>query len=93
MGLLKTRWEGKHDGHAVAVYRNELTKGFALDWDGAEIARRSWSWIGLGKLSATADVDGAPVEIDVAITWGGERLNGACVVTVDGKDVPMKLVE
>jgi hypothetical protein len=92
MGILQTRWEGKHEGHSVAVHRNELTKGLALDWDGAEIARRTWSWIGLGKLSATADVGGKQAEVDVAVTWG-DGLSGKCTVTVDGADVPMERVK
>ncbi|MCB9592803.1 MAG: hypothetical protein H6719_08725 [Sandaracinaceae bacterium] len=93
MGLLKTRWETEHDGHALAVARDELTKGFVIEWDGVVIARRSWSWIGLGELHGTADVDGSPREIHVALEWGGlSALDGECTVTVDGEAVPMKKI-
>lgn len=94
MGILSTRWEGKDDGHAVAVARNELTKGFKLEWDGAEIASRTWSWIGLGELHASAEFAGRTAEVRVAITWGGvAALDGNCTVTVDGAPVPMTLVQ
>ncbi len=94
MGLLATRWEGEHEGHALAVSRDELTKGFKLEWDGVEIARRTWSWIGLGSLHATAEVDGGPVEVHVAITWGGlSKLDGKCTITIDGREIPVKHVK
>jgi hypothetical protein len=94
MGILGTRWEGKYDGHDVAVSRNELTKGFQLDWDGSEIARRTWSWIGLGELPATVELEGRPVDVRVALEWGGlSDLNGKCTVTVDGNYVSMTRVK
>jgi len=94
MGILSTRWEGEHEGHTVRVLRSELTKGFAVEWDGAEIARRSWSWIGLGELRGTADVDGRAAEVHVTIEWGGlSDLNGKCEVHVDGKKVPVERVQ
>ena len=52
MGILGTRWEGSHLGHAIVVSRNELTKGFKLEWDGVDIAHRTWSRVGLGELAA-----------------------------------------
>lgn len=94
MGLLGTRWEAEHEGHALVVSRNELTKGFSLEWDGVEIARRSWSWIGLGELHATAELDGKPVEVRVAISWGGlSQLEGKCAISVDGKELAVKYVK
>ncbi len=90
MGILGTRWEGSHLGHAIVVSRNELTKGFKLEWDGVDIAHRTWSWVGLGELHASADSRGQPLEVHVAIRWGGlSELDGKCTVTVDGVDVPM----
>lgn len=89
MGILGTRWEAKYEGHEIAVSRNELTKGFKLEWDGTEIARRTWSWIGLGELQATAELDGKPVDVHVAIEWGGlSALDGTCTITVGGKKIP-----
>ena len=94
MGLLSTRWEGEYEGHALAVSRDELTKGFKLEWDGVEIARRTWSWIGLGALDATAEVNGAPVEVHVAIRWGGlSELEGTCTIAIDGEEIAVKLVK
>ena len=90
MGLLGTRWEGKYEGHNVTVGRNELTKGFALEWDGREIAHRTWSWIGLGELHASAEHGGGHVDVKVALEWGkGIGTDGSCTVTVDGKPIEM----
>ncbi len=91
MGLLGTRWEAKYEGHDLVVSRNEITKGIKLDWDGTEIAHRTWSWVGLGELHASAEVDGKPVDVKVAINWGGA--DGKCTVEVDGKDVPVTHVK
>ncbi|MBK7585647.1 MAG: hypothetical protein IPI67_36360 [Myxococcales bacterium] len=101
MGMLGTRWEAEHEGHELVVSRNELTKGFKLEWDGTEIARRSWSWIGLGELHATADATRGSyreahrqVEVQVAITWGGvNALDGECTITVDGHEIPVRHVK
>jgi hypothetical protein len=94
MGILGTRWEGEHAGHRIVVSRNELTKGFAIEWDGVEIARRTWSWIGLGELQATADLEGKPVDVRVSIEWGGlSQLDGRCTATVDGKPVALQLAK
>jgi hypothetical protein len=91
MGLFKTRWESTYDGHAVVVERNELGRGFRIDWDGETIAHRSWTWIGLGELHASAEIGERHADVLVRIEWGG--LNGKCTVTVDGTDVPMTLVK
>lgn len=91
MGILSTRWEGDYRDHKVVVSRNELTKGFSIEWDGQEIARRTWSWIGVGELRATQELDGTPAEVHVTIEWGG--LNGKCTVLVDGTEVPVQLVK
>lgn len=91
MGILGTRWEAKWEGHAIVVARNEWTKGFKLEWDGEEIARRTWSWIGLGELSASVELEGRSVEVHVAIEWGG--LEGRCTIRVDGTEVPVQLVK
>ncbi len=34
MGILSTQWVGKHDGHAVVVSRNEISRGFKIDYNG-----------------------------------------------------------
>jgi hypothetical protein len=91
MGLLKTRWEGSFDNHKIAVTRNEIGRGFKLEWDGVEIARRTWTWIGLGELHATAEVSGRDTDIRVAIEWGG--LNGKCTVTIGDRPIVLELVK
>ena len=91
MGLLKTRWEATHEGHALVVERSELTRGFALEWDGKEIARRSWSLIGLGELRGTAELAGRDVEVHVTIEFSG--FDGKCTITVDGVEIAVRKVQ
>jgi hypothetical protein len=94
MGILGTQWEAEYEGHTLVVSRNELTKGFKLVFDGTEIAHRTWSWIGLGELHASAETQGAHLDIKVGIHWGGlSELDGKCVITVDGKDIPVRHVK
>lgn len=102
MGLLKTRWEAEHRGHRIAITRNELTRGFSIWWDGDEVARRSWSWIGLGELKATVDLHGEgyrdgkrTVEVVVAITIPESQgeLDGHVALTVDGEPVAVRHVQ
>ena len=90
MGFLETRWEATYEGHSLAVFRDELTKGFLIEWDGVVIARRTWSWVGLGELNATAEVDGEPVEVKASLKFG---IPGKCVITVDGTEIPVKQVK
>jgi hypothetical protein len=86
MGLLATRWEAKFEGHSLTVARNELTRGFSLEWDGQELARRMWSFIGLGELHGTADVDGKHHDVHVKLSFGpGLLTDGTCEILVDGK--------
>jgi hypothetical protein len=99
MGILRTRWEGSFRGHNLAVERDELSKGFWLEWDGVEIARRRWSWIGLGELHATADVDASyresgHVDVQVKIEWGGvtKMAHGRCTAIVDGESLELERV-
>lgn len=87
MGLLGTRWEAAYEGHNITVARNELTKGFSVEWDGVEIARRAWSFIGLGELHGSAEHAGRPVEVHVALEWAGLGSDGTCKITVDGAPV------
>lgn len=68
-----------------------LTKGFRLEWDGVEIASRTWSWVGLGELHATVELDGKPVEVRVALTWGGlKELDGQCAITVGDQELTVR---
>lgn len=91
MGLLGTRWEAEFDGHKLVVTRNELTKGFMLEWDGVDIAHRRWSLIGLGELHGSAEARGKEVDVKVAIQWGGfSELDGVCTITVDGTPLDVR---
>jgi len=94
MGIFGTRWEAEFEGHEIVVSRNEWTKGFKLEWDGTEIAHRTWSLIGLGELHATAQVDDHPHEVHVALAWESIRqLDGQCTIRVDGEAIPVKKVK
>ena len=89
MGFLTTRWEAKFEGHNLTVTRNEIGRGFSIEWDGLEIARRSWTWIGLGELHGTAESDGKSHDVKVVLEWAGfAELDGKCTLTVDGTPVP-----
>ena len=93
MGLFSTRWEGSFEGHNITVSRSELTKGFSIEWDGKEIARRSWSWIGLGELHGTAEVGDKHHAVHAKLDWGdGIGSNGSCDVSVDGTPVAVSNV-
>lgn len=94
MGWITTRWEATHEGHAITVTRREIGRGFAVAWDGREIARRRWSWFGLGELRGTAEADGTRHEVHVTLSVGkrpgeGFLTDGRCQVTVDGTDIPI----
>ncbi len=95
MGLFGTRWEAQYKGHSIVISRNEWTKGFRVEWDGQEIARRAWSWIGLGELRGTAEVDGTPIEVQVTLdaTLKDIGTDGRCYLVVGGEDVPVTLVK
>jgi hypothetical protein len=94
MGFIRTRWEASHEGHSITVNRNEIGRGFTLEWDGRVIARRAWSPFGLGELHGTVEVDGRPRELHLTLSVGsgpGEGLltDGRCTVSVDGAPVAM----
>lgn len=90
MGLLGTRWEAEYEGHKLVVSRNELTRGFSLTWDGDEIAKRRWSLVGLGELHTSAEANGKQVDVKVVIYWGGfSEMDGKCMITIDGKEIPV----
>ena len=94
MGLLGTRWEAEFEGHQLVVSRNDLTKGFKLEWDGVDIAHRTWSLIGLGELHASAEARGRPVDVKVGIHWGGfSEMDGKCVITIDGQEISVRHVK
>ncbi len=94
MGILGTEWQAEYEGHAIVVSRNELTKGFKLMWDGEDIAHRRWSLVGLGELHATAETETGPVDVKVAIHWGGfGELDGRCIITVNGLEISVRHVK
>jgi hypothetical protein len=93
MGLLGTRWEAEFEGHELVVSRNELTRGFKLEWDGEDIAHRKWSLVGLGELLTSAESNGRSVDVKVVIYWGGvSEMDGKCLITVDGREIPVRHV-
>jgi hypothetical protein len=92
MGWLTTRWEATHNGHNITVTRNEVLRGFNLEWDGREIARRSWSFIGLGELHGSAEYDGGHHDIHASLEWSGGINDGVCKITVDGNPLDVKHV-
>jgi hypothetical protein len=99
MGLLSTRWEATYEGHNITVSRNEVTRGFQVEWDGRQIAHRTWSWVGLGELHASADLgDGKHAEVNVKLDWGdgplkGVGTDGKCILTVNGQEIPVTHVK
>jgi len=93
MGILATRWEAEFEGHRIVVNRNEIVRGFTIEWDGQEIARRTWSLVGLGELHGSAEADGKPVDVKVVIYWGGfSEMDGKCRITVGDTEVPVRHV-
>ncbi len=89
MGLIATRWEAKYEGHNITVARNEITRGFSIEWDGHEIARRAWSFIGIGELHGSAELNGKAVDVHVILGIGdGPFTDGSCAIKVDGNVVP-----
>ncbi len=94
MGILGTQWEAEYEGHKLVVSRNELTRGFKLEWDGTDIAHRRWSLVGLGELHTSAEAKGKPVDVKVVIYWGGaSEMDGKCLITIDGKELDVKHVK
>ena len=94
MGMLSTQWEAAHEGHRLVVSRNEVGRGFKLDWDGVEIASRAWSFLGLGELHGSAEADGKVFDVRVALEWAGfSELDGKCTITVDGAEIPVRKVK
>ena len=97
MGFITTRWEATYEGHRITVTRNEIGRGFVLEWDGRELARRAWSWFGLGELHGTVEVGGKHHDVHLILSVGkapGEGIltDGACKITVDGTPVKTKHV-
>ena len=91
MGLLTTRWEATYEGHNLTVLRNELGRGFTLEWDGKEIARRSWSLVGLGELHGSAEAEGKAHEVKAVLAWAGlSELDGKCTISVDGTELEVR---
>lgn len=94
MGILGTEWDAEFEGHALVVSRNELTKGFKLEWDGEVIASRRWSWVGLGELHASAVSKGRELSVKVIIYWGGvAEMDGKCLISIDGAEIPVRHVK
>lgn len=87
MGALKSSWVGEYQGHTVSVERNELTKGYALAWDGSPVAHKKWSLAGLGEIEASVELDGRSVAIRASLGLAGAR---KCQVWVDGEALTLR---
>jgi len=92
MGFITTRWEAAYERHGITVTRNEIGRGFGLEGDGREIARRTWSWFGLGELHGTVEADGKRHDIHLTLSVGngpgeGLLIDGRCRITVHGAPV------
>ena len=95
MGFITTRWEATYEGHRITVTRNEIGRGFVLEWDGREVARRSWSLFGLGELDGTVEVDGRHHDVHLTLSVGSGRgegflTDGRCVITIDGTPLEIR---
>ncbi len=92
MGWTSTRWEASYQGHNITVSRNELTKGFKVEWDGREIAHRTWSWIGLGELHGSAELGDKHVDVHVTLdaTLKDIGTDGQCRIAIDGAPIAVK---
>jgi hypothetical protein len=90
MALLSCRWEADWNGHHFTVHRNEVTKGFSVEFDGRVLDERRWSLIGTGTLTGTVEVDGREVPVKVTLPLS---LRGRCDLEVDGVEVPVRQVE
>ena len=102
MGILTTRWEATFEGHNLTVSRNEVGRGFSLEWDGRVIAERKWSFVGLGELHGSAEVGERHLDVRVTLTFptrqqlsdgGVAEMDGHCVITVDGAEIPVKHIK
>ena len=67
MGILETHWEGEFEGHRFTVHRNEVTKGFRLEYDGHLAAKKKWSLIGTGEIEGKIDHGGREVDVKLVI--------------------------
>lgn len=85
MGWLTTRWETSHEGHQILVTRNELTKGFTLEVDGVILARKRWSFAGVGTIAGTFRSGDRDVSITAELKLTTRR--PVCVVLVDGVEL------
>ena len=92
MGILGTRWEAEFEGHHFTVSRNEVTRGFRVEYDGRTVAKKSWSLIGLGTVEGTIEHGGREVPVKVILSLDAS-LDGGCTVLVDGKEIAVKHVE
>ena len=62
----------------------------SVEWDGRELVRRSWSWVGLGELHGTAEEAGKHHDVRAVLDRGdGVGTDGSCSVTVDGRAIEL----
>jgi len=94
MGILSSRWEADYDGHHFTVSRSEVTRGFKLEYDGRLVDKQSWSLIGVGDLDGSIEIDGRTATVHVTL-FGRLPLSKEqeCVITVDGKAIPVTTVD
>lgn len=87
VGLLETRWAATYRDHLVTVTRNEMSRGFALEWDGRPVAVKRWCLVGIGTISGEVDLDGGPVAVSAELTAGSK-----CTLIVGDESVDCRRV-
>lgn len=92
MGILSSRWEAEFEGHHFTVSRNEVTKGFTLEYDGRTMNKQSWSLIGTGELHGTIEHDGRQLPVLAKLSFSFKSAE-QCEILVDGKALAVKYVE
>ena len=88
MGLFKTHWEVEYEGCLITIRRNEWTKGFVVECDGEQIAKRSWTLIGLGEVEGELEFQDKKVPFIVDV-----QSNSECFLRIEGKEIRAQQVE
>jgi hypothetical protein len=87
MGILASRWEADYEGHRFTISRNEVTRGFRVEYDGRIVSKKRWSLVGLGELRGMIEHGGRELPVKVELT-----LMSGCVLAVGGRRVATRTV-